>query len=61
MKAHIVQHSQVAVIGKADVFHPDFALHICKGFGIRLVFHRRLGTHNLHKAVQAGEAVGEQL
>ena len=61
VQAHVVEHRQISVIGKGDVFHLDMALYILKILGILPVPHGRLGAHDLHEPVETGEAVGKQL
>ena len=56
-----MQHRQVAVIGKGDVVNVNSPFDIFQCFRVGLVLHIGLRTHNLHKSVQAREAVGEQL
>ena len=61
LKAHIVEHRQIAIIGEGHVLHVDLSPGICQLPCVRLVLNRRLRAHDLHEPIQSREAVGEQL
>ena len=61
LQAHIVKHRQVSVIGKGHMVHGDLALYIFQGLCLLAVPDGGLGAHDLHKPVQPGKAIGEEL
>ena len=61
LQAHIVKHCQVSVIGKGHMVHGDLALYIFQGLCLLAVPDGGLGAHDLHKPVQPGKAIGEEL
>ena len=60
VEVHIVEHSKIPFVGKADVVHVHPALHVFQFHSIRRVLHGRLRPHQLQEPGKSGSAVGQQ-